>query len=82
MGSDAFERLCRERITGVAGDVGDVNGLGLDDTGRELIAGCDIVIHSAAAVAFDNPLDTAVEVNLLGPVRLARMLNEMGPPPT
>ncbi|WP_419919302.1 HAD-IB family hydrolase [Candidatus Poriferisocius sp.] len=80
VGSDAFERLCRERITGVAGDVG-VNGLGLDDTGRELIAGCDIVIHSAAAVAFDNPLDTAVEVNLLGPVRLARMLNEMGASP-
>jgi HAD superfamily hydrolase (TIGR01490 family) len=76
LGNDEFERLCQERITGVAGDVG-IDGLGLDDAGRELIAGCDIVVHSAAAVAFDNPLDTAVEVNLLGPVRLVEMLNEM-----
>ena len=52
LGNDEFERLCQERITGVAGDVG-VDGLGLDGAGRELIAGCDIVIHSAAAVAFD-----------------------------
>ncbi len=80
MGTDEFERLCQDQITGVAGDVG-VDGLGLDDAGRELIAGCDIVIHSAAAVAFDNPLDTAVEVNLMGPVRLVNMLNEMGASP-
>ncbi len=79
-GTDEFERLCQERITGVSGDVG-VDGLGLDDPGRELIANCDIVIHSAAAVAFDNPLDTAVEVNLMGPVRLVNMLNEMGVSP-
>ena len=58
LGNDEFERLCAQQITGVAGDVG-IDGLGLDDAGRELIAGCDIVIHSAAAVAFDNPLDTA-----------------------
>jgi len=80
LGRDELERLCRERITGVAGDVG-VDGLGLDEAGRALIAGCDIVIHSAAAVAFDNPLDTAVEVNLMGPVRLVQMLNEMGARP-
>ena len=80
LGTDEFERLCQERISGVAGDVG-TDGLGLDDAGRELIASSDIVIHSAAAVAFDNPLDTAVEVNLMGPVRLVEMLNEMGASP-
>ncbi|MYL07970.1 MAG: NAD-dependent epimerase/dehydratase family protein, partial [Acidimicrobiia bacterium] len=80
LGNDEFERLCQERFTGVAGDVG-IDGLGLDDAGRELISSCDIVIHSAAAVAFDNPLDTAVEVNLMGPVRLVQMLNEMGASP-
>ncbi len=80
LGSDDFEQLCQDQITGVAGDVG-IDGLGLDDAGRELIAGCDIIIHSAAAVAFDNPLDTAVEVNLMGPVRLVQMLNEMGASP-
>ena len=34
LGSDDFERLCQKRITGVPGDVG-VDGLGLDDAGRE-----------------------------------------------
>ncbi len=80
IGTDEFERRCQEQITGVASDVG-TDGLGLDAAGRELVASCDIVIHSAAAVAFDNPLDTAVEVNLMGPVRLARLLNEMGASP-
>ena len=80
LGNDEFERLCQKQVIGVAGDVG-IDGLGLDDAGRELIASSDIVIHSAAAVAFDNPLDTAVEVNLMGPVRLVEMLNEMGASP-
>ena len=31
----------------------------------------DVVIHSAAAVAFDSPLDRAVEINLMGPPRIA-----------
>ena len=39
-----------------------------------MLAGCDIVIHSAAAVAFDSPLDSAVEVNLLGPSRIVTLL--------
>ena len=32
-----------------------------------MLADCDLVIHSAAAVSFDSPLDSAVEINLLGP---------------
>ena len=35
------------------------------------LADCDVVVHSAATVSFDAPLDTAVEVNLLGPSRVA-----------
>ena len=42
-----------------------------------MLATCDIVIHSAAAVSFDAPLDTAVEVNLLGPSRVATTLREL-----
>ncbi|MYG94650.1 MAG: HAD-IB family hydrolase [Acidimicrobiia bacterium] len=80
LGQTAFDQLCEQQITGINGDVG-VDGLGLDNAGRDLISSCDIVIHSAAAVAFDNPLDTAVEVNLLGPVRLVQLLNEMGASP-
>src|SRR5439155_8244347 len=34
--------------------------------------------HSAAAVSFDSPLDGAVEVNLLGPVRVAATLQRAG----
>ena len=82
--NDAFAQMRRElgdhydgeidrRVTVVAGDVG-VDGLGLDDTGRQLLSGCDIFIHSAARVSFDSPLDAAVEVNLLGPVRVAQAL--------
>ena len=35
------------------------------------------MIHSAATVAFDSPLDSAVEVNLLGPSRIAAVLREL-----
>ena len=44
---------------------------GSTTSGRQLLSECDIVIHSAAAVSFDSPLDAAVEVNLLGPSRVA-----------
>ena len=40
-------------------------------------ASCDIVIHSAATVSFDSPLDSAVEVNLLGPSRIAATLHDL-----
>jgi alcohol-forming fatty acyl-CoA reductase len=90
--NDAFERLRRElgpdrfdeqlasRVTVIAGDVA-TDGLGLDDEGRAALSSCDIVIHSAATVSFDAPLDAAVEVNLLGPRRMVATLNELGVTP-
>ena len=63
---DHFSAEIARRVTTVAGDVG-TDGLGLDDEGRAVLATCDIVVHSAATVSFDAPLDGAVEVNLLGP---------------
>jgi alcohol-forming fatty acyl-CoA reductase len=92
--NDAFDRLRRElantdepfdamvarRVVTVSGDVTS-DGLGLDDTDRELFTRCDVVIHSAAAVAFDSPLDSAVEINLMGPTRIANLLNETGVAP-
>jgi alcohol-forming fatty acyl-CoA reductase len=79
-GNDAFHRLRDEwgdrfdgevarRVEVIAGDV-SVDGLGLDDEGRALFATCTTVIHSAARVSFDSPLDAAVEVNLVGPLRV------------
>ncbi len=74
---DDFDAECARRIQVVAGDVG-VDGLRLDNEGREALASCHTVIHAAAAVAFDSPLDRAVEVNLLGPSRLAEALHAVG----
>jgi len=74
---DDFDALVRRRVQVVAGDVGR-DGLGLDDDGRAVLATCDTVIHSAATVAFDSPLDGAVEVNLLGPIRIAETLQSIG----
>ena len=63
------------RVHVVAGDVGR-DGLGLSPDDRRTWASCDVVIHSAATVSFDSPLDSAVEVNLLGPTRVAEVLRE------
>jgi HAD superfamily phosphoserine phosphatase-like hydrolase len=86
--NDCFQRLRRQlgarfddetarRVTAVAGDV-TVDGLGLDDAGRDILSSCSTVIHSAATVSFDAPLDAAVEVNLLGPSRVAAALLDAG----
>jgi HAD superfamily hydrolase (TIGR01490 family) len=76
LGKAAFDEMVAERVEVIAGDVG-TDGLALDDASRAAIASCDIVIHSAATVAFDSPLDSAVEVNLLGPSRIAATLREL-----
>ncbi len=73
---DRFDEEISRRLQATGGDVGR-DGLGLEDEGRDLLASCDIVIHSAAAVSFDAPLDSAVEVNLLGPSRVATTLREL-----
>lgn len=86
--NDCFDRLRAElgerwdadvarRVHVVDGDVGR-DGLGLSADHRRLWASCDVVVHSAATVSFDSPLDSAVEVNLLGPTRVADVLREEG----
>jgi len=72
---DGFDTEVAARVRAVAGDVA-TDGLGLDDEGRQLLSECDIVVHSAATVSFDSPLDSAVEVNLLGPSRVAAAVVE------
>ncbi|HET7487452.1 MAG TPA: HAD-IB family phosphatase [Acidimicrobiales bacterium] len=89
--NDCFERLRRElgdafdgemarRLRVVAGDV-SVDGLGADEEGAALLRSCDTVVHSAASVSFDSPLDAAVEVNLLGAARVAEVLAGAERPP-
>ncbi len=74
---DRFDDEVARRVRAVAGDVGR-EGLGLDDEGREALAGAAVVIHSAATVSFDAPLTQAVEINLLGPSRVAAAMAEVG----
>ena len=75
---DAFAERISARLSAVDGDVGR-DGLGLDEAGRAVLASCDVVVHSAATVAFDAPLDAAVEVNLLGPSRVAGAIAAAAP---
>ncbi|MGB5759593.1 MAG: HAD-IB family hydrolase [Acidimicrobiales bacterium] len=79
-GKDAFWAEIDERVKVVAGDVGQ-DGLGLDHDGRVAFSECDVIIHSAATVSFDAPIDGAVEVNLLGPTRIAETLQDLGVTP-
>lgn len=80
MGKDAFDEMCARRVRAVAGDVG-TDGLNLTGEDLELWLSADVIIHSAATVSFDSPLDTAVEVNLLGPQRIANLCNTHGVTP-
>lgn len=68
-----FDAEMDRRITVLAGDVAR-DQLGLDRAGRATLASCHSVIHSAATVSFDSPLDAAVEINLLGPTRVAETI--------
>ncbi len=79
-GTDRFAEETARRLTVVAGDVG-TDGLGLSPDDRARFTSCDTIIHSAATVAFDSPLDAAVEVNLLGPTRIVEVLVTDGAAP-
>ncbi|MGO9857069.1 MAG: HAD-IB family phosphatase [Acidimicrobiales bacterium] len=74
---DRFDDEVSRRVRAVAGDVGR-EGLGLDEEGTEALAGAGVVIHSAATVSFDAPLTQAIEINLLGPSRVAAAMAEVG----
>jgi fatty acyl-CoA reductase len=67
---EAFEPEMEARFHALSGDVTS-EGLGLDDASLEILGSCDAVIHCAASVSFESPWDSAVEVNLLGPSRVA-----------
>ena len=77
---ETFEAMVARRVKAIAGDV-TTDGLGLAEADLATFTSCDIVIHSAAAVAFDSPLDSAVEINLLGPTRIVDVLNSAGVAP-
>lgn len=73
MGADAVKQMLDERVEVVEGDfsVGEL----------ELPGGLDVVIHCAATVAFDPPIDEGFQTNLLGAVRLYEAALERNPAP-
>ncbi len=73
---DEFDAICQQRISVVSGDVTS-DGLGLNKDDLDLFTTCDVVIHSAATVSFDSPLDSSIEINLLGPNRIIQLLKDM-----
>ena len=67
---EEFQPFVRERVSAFGGNL-TMDGLGLDpDTRARLAAEVQIVIHTAATVVFDEPLDQALALNTLGPMRL------------
>ncbi len=72
---DRLKELLREKLIAVPGDI-SAEGLGIP---AELLEGIqnevDIVINSAAVVSFDSPLDSALDLNVLGAHRVARFAN-------
>jgi HAD superfamily hydrolase (TIGR01490 family) len=76
LGEERFLALAAEKLAVVELDLGRED-LGLTAETRETLRGCDVVIHSAAAVEFDNPVDLSAQTNLLGATRLVRVLREL-----
>jgi len=76
---DGFDAEIARRVQVVAGDV-SIDGLGLGAEAAALVTSCDTVVHSAAIVSFDSPIDVAAEVNLMGPVRVVELLRDAGSP--
>ncbi len=80
LGEERFGRLTSEKLAVIEIDLGR-DGLGLSDASREQLRACDVVIHSAAAVEFDNPADVSAQTNLLGAARLVEALKWSGAKP-
>jgi nucleoside-diphosphate-sugar epimerase len=82
LGADAFAGLdgaaLRARIDDgrLSAIVGDLREDGVAAPGA--LAGIDIVIHCAATVSFEEPLDDALQLNSLGPARLREALARDG----
>ena len=79
-GEAGFAELVKSKLDVVEIDLGR-DGLGLTEAGREQLRACDIVIHSAAAVEFDNPADLSAQTNLLGAARMVDALRSSGARP-
>ncbi len=70
MGREGFAELVESKVEAVSGDLGQPS-LGLDEeTYSRLQKEVDLVVNCAALVSFDAPLDEALSLNTLGPLRI------------
>ncbi len=73
---DGFEEYFNQKVYGVGGDLTS-DRLGIDDeVYATLTEEVDIVINSAAVVTFDERLDFAVNLNMMGPRRIMAFAND------
>lgn len=73
-----FADVMREKITAVAGDLGE-DRLGIPDQAYdELARAVTCVINSAAACSFGEQLDRALRVNTIGPQRILQFAKDAG----
>jgi fatty acyl-CoA reductase len=73
LAGEIFEGLDGSRVAAVSGDLSDESLAGVD--------GIDVLVHCAASVSFEQPLDDALELNSKGPARLLRALRKAGSDP-
>jgi fatty acyl-CoA reductase len=78
LSSPAFDGLDGDRVDALAGDVG-TEGLGREGGGG--LDGIDVLVHCAASVSFEQPLDEILELNGRGPARTLRALRAAGSAP-
>ena len=66
----------REKIVPVVGDL-VIERLGMDlQTRSTLTRECDIIMHCAASVDFDEPLLDAIQINFYGCLRMLELAKE------
>ncbi len=88
LGSNAFESLrtradwpaLEAKVRTLDGDLRH-DKLGLSDDDLTALETVDLVVHCAATVEFDAPIDEAFETNLVGPNRLLDTLEASGAHP-
>ena len=74
---DGFADEVARRVHAVAGTSATTDSASTT-RGAPRSPAADVVIHSAATVSFDAPLTQAVEINLLGPSRVAAAIADCG----
>ncbi len=79
VGAEIRKRVESGRIVAVAADLGALPTAGDGENRRW--AGIDTVIHCAATVSFEEPLDQALALNSFGPARLLERLRAAGSDP-